>query len=67
MGITIVQILKPRITVRLYKILNIGAEYSIFFNDRYLRDFPSIHTVRTEQKFFILLYLEDSQRRGQFN
>jgi hypothetical protein len=66
-GNNYVQIVKPRLTVRLFKNLSIGGEYSIYFNDRYLRDYPSIHTVRTEQKFFILLYLEDSQRRGQFN
>jgi hypothetical protein len=66
-GNNFVQILKPRITVRLFKFLSIGGEYSIYYNDRYLRNLPDLHTLQTEQKVFLLFYLEDSQRRGQYN
>jgi hypothetical protein len=66
-GNNFISILKPRITVRLYKDLSIGFEHYIYFNDRYLRDYPAIHLVRTEQKIFLLFYLEDSQRRGHYN
>jgi hypothetical protein len=66
-GSNFISILKPRITVRLYKSLNIGFEHFIYFNDRYLRDYSPIHLVRTEQKIFLLLYLEDSQRKGHYN
>jgi hypothetical protein len=66
-GNNFIGILKPRITIRLYKDLNIGFEHFIYYNDRYLRYFPPIHSVRTEQKIFLLLYLEDSQRRGHYN
>ena len=60
-------ILKPKVTLRLYKKLNIGYEYSIFLNDRYLSDYPHIHNTRTEQKIFLMFYFEDPQRRGQYN
>jgi hypothetical protein len=66
-GDNLVHILKPRMTVRLYKILNIGIENDFYYNDRYLADFPTIHLARTEQKIFLLLYFEDKQRRGHYN
>lgn len=66
-GNNFVHILKPRITVRLYKDLSIGYEYYLYYNDRYLYNFPAIHSVQTEQKVFLLFFLEDSQRRGYYN
>ena len=66
-GNNFIGILKPRITVRLYKDLSIGFEHFVYYNHRYLRDYPGIHSVRTEQKIFLLLYLEDKQRRGHYN
>jgi hypothetical protein len=66
-GNNFVNIIKPRITVRIYKSLNIGAEYILYYNDRFLNDFPSLHTKQTEQKIFLLFYLEDPQRRGQYH
>ncbi len=66
-GNNFISILKPRITVNLYKSLNIGFEDFIYFDDRYLNNSTSFHAVRSEQKIFLLLYLEDSQRRGDYN
>ena len=66
-GNNFIHILKPRITVRLYKDLSIGYEYYLYYNDRYLHDFPAIHSVQTEQKVFLLFFLEDRQRRGYYN
>ncbi len=66
-GNNFISILKPRITVNIYKFLNIGFEDFMYFDDRYLTNFPAIHSVRTEQKIFLLFYLEDSQRRGEYN
>lgn len=66
-GNNFIHILKPRITVRLYKFMNIGIENDIYYNDRYLRGFSPIHLLRTEQKIFLLFYLEDKQRRGYYN
>jgi hypothetical protein len=66
-GNNFVHILKPRITARIYKSLKIGYEYYLYYNDRYLRGFQAIHSVQTEQKLFILIYLEDKQRRGAYH
>ena len=66
-GDNFIGILKPRVTVALFKNLSIGFEHYVYYNDRYLKDFPSIHLVRTEQKIFLQIYLEDKQRRGHYN
>lgn len=66
-GNNFIGILKPRVTVRLYRQLSIGFEHFIYYNNRMLQDYPAIHSVRTEQKIFLSLYLEDKQRRGHYN
>ena len=66
-GNNLIGIFKPRVTVRLFDNLSIGFEHYVYNNDRYLNEFPAIHSVRTEQKIFLMLYLEDSQRRGHYN
>jgi len=66
-GNNFIHILKPRITVRLFKNLSIGAEAQLYYNDLYQRSMPAVHAIQTEQKVFLLFYLEDSQRRGQYN
>jgi hypothetical protein len=66
-GYNVIGILKPRITVHLFNNMSLGLEHFVYYNDRYLKDFPLIHSVRTEQKIFILLYLEDNQRKGHYN
>ena len=66
-GDNMIQILKPRITVRLFKMLSIGVENDFYYDNRRLADFPNIHQARTEQKIFLLLYFENRQRRGQYN
>jgi len=66
-GNNFIGILKPRVTVHLYKDLSIGFEHFVYYNDRYLKNSEAIHSVRTEQKIFLLLYLEDKQRRGHYN
>ncbi|MCX6252332.1 MAG: DUF3943 domain-containing protein [Bacteroidetes bacterium] len=66
-GNNYIHILKPRITVTLYKNLSIGCEYFLYYNDRYLLNAPGLHSRQNEQKIFLLFYLEDKQRRGQYN
>jgi hypothetical protein len=66
-GNNLIHIIKPRITVCLFKSLSIGVENYVYYNDRYLRDYSAIHMVRTEQKVFLLLYLGNKQRRGHSN
>jgi hypothetical protein len=62
-----IHIIKPRITVKLYKVLSIGAEAQIYYNDLYVRGLTPVHSIQTEQKVFLLIFLEDPQRRGQYN
>jgi hypothetical protein len=66
-GNNFIHIIKPRITVRLYKNISIGGEAQLYYNDLYQRSMPAVHAIQTEQKIFLLFYLEDSQRRGQYN
>ena len=66
-GDNFIGILKPRITLRIYKGLSFGFEHYTYFEDRYLTNYPANHMARTEQKIFLLLYLEDKQRRGHYN
>jgi hypothetical protein len=66
-GNNFIQIVKPRLTVRLYKYLSLGCEYSLYYNDRYVSGFPAIHSIQTDQKIFLLIFLEDRQRRGYYN
>ncbi len=61
-----ISILKPRITVQLVKNLSVGFEHFIYFDNRYINNLPPIYSVRTEQKIFLSLFLEDSQRKGRF-
>ncbi|HTD99207.1 MAG TPA: DUF3943 domain-containing protein [Mucilaginibacter sp.] len=60
-------ILKPRITVRVYNNISLGFEHFEYYDDRFLKNFAAIHSVRTEQKIFISWFLEDPQRKGRYN
>ncbi|MFZ4520953.1 MAG: DUF3943 domain-containing protein [Bacteroidales bacterium] len=66
-GNNFIQIIKPRITVHVYKGLSLGVESQLYYNDLYQRNQPAHHSIQTEQKIFILFYLEDKQRRGHYN
>jgi hypothetical protein len=66
-GNNYINILKPRVMVRHYKNLSIGYEYYLYFNNRYPYGYPVINSVQTEQKAFLLFYLQDPQRRGYYN
>jgi len=66
-GNNFIGILKPRVTVRLYKSVNLGFEHFIYSSDRYILNQPATHSIKTEQKIFLMFYLEDKQRRGRYN
>jgi len=66
-GNNFIGVVKPRVTVGLYKNLSVGFEQTMYYGDRYPRDFDAIHTVQTEQKLFLLIYLQDTQRSGNYN
>jgi hypothetical protein len=62
-----ITIIKPRVTVSLYKNLAVGFEPAFYYNDVHSPNAPVVHLARTELKAFIMLYLEDTQRRGHYN
>jgi hypothetical protein len=66
-GNSAVAILKPSVTLKLFKRLYIGMEHHIYRNDRFLTGSPDIHITRTEQKVFLQLFLEDKQRYGRYH
>jgi len=58
-GNNYIALIKPNIAFRLFDNLSIGFEHLIYYSDRYPRDFPSVHSVRTEQKIFVQIFLEE--------
>ncbi len=66
-GNSLLGILKPKVSVQLYKNLSVGFEQQIYHNDRYLNHTNNLHITQTEQKFYLLLNLEDLRRKGKYN
>jgi hypothetical protein len=66
-GNNFIAILKPRVTVGIFDNVSVGVEESIYSSVRDSPGFGTIHTVNTEQKIFLMIYLEDSQRGGHYN
>ncbi len=66
-GENFIGIIRPRITIRLFRNLSIGYEHFIYNSDRYSINIVRSHLSRTEQKVFLLLYLEDPKRRGSYH
>jgi hypothetical protein len=58
-GNSYIGLIKPRIAFRIFNNLSIGYEHLIYYSDRYPRDFPSVHTIRTEDKIFLQIFLEE--------
>ncbi len=58
-GNSYIALIKPRIAFRLFNNVSIGFEHLIYYSDRYPRDFQSVHSVRTEQKIFLQLFIEE--------
>ena len=54
-GDNLIGIIKPRITIRLLGDLSIGFEQLIYLTDRYTHDFGDFHSVRTEQRIYLVL------------
>lgn len=66
MGNNYVAILRPRLNVQVYKNLSLGFEHFQYYDDRYLKSFSPIYSVRTEQKIYLTYFLEASQRKGEY-
>lgn len=56
-------IIRPRLEVRFSHNLSAGVEHLVYYSDRYPSDFHPIHIVRTEQRVFMKLYLEQFKRK----
>lgn len=67
LGINQVGILKPKITIHLYKDLNIGFEYYMYTQNHSQNNYPSFSSSRNGEKLFLEFYFEDPQRRGHYN
>ena len=66
-GNSYIGLIKPAITFRIIDKLNIGFEQLVYYSDRYPRDFPTVHSVRTEQKIFLQLFIEEFKFKGHVN
>jgi hypothetical protein len=60
-------IVRPRVTVRLFKNVSLGYEHFGYTTDRTLEEYPDHRSVITEQKLFLQLFLQASDRRGNYN
>lgn len=66
-GNSMVTILRPRVTVKLFKKLHIGMEHHVYHNDRFLKNNENLHLTRTEQRVFLQLFFEDGKRYGKYH
>jgi hypothetical protein len=62
-GDNFIGILKPSVAFRIAGNLSLGFEQLVYFSDRYLREFPNIHDVRTEQKIFLQFYVDNFKQK----
>ena len=64
-------ILKPFITVRLFRGLSIGAEHHIYYDNRFLDTggpgLTELHLTTTEQKVFLQYFFQDRRRLGRYH
>jgi hypothetical protein len=58
-GNSYIGLFKPSIAFNVFNNISIGFEHLIYYSDRYPRDFSSIHSVRTEQKIFVQVFIEE--------
>ncbi len=62
-----IALLKPSISVTLYKNIRIGFEHLLYMNDRSHSFLPDRHLSRTEQKLFLLVYFDNSRYQKKYN
>jgi hypothetical protein len=67
LGNNTIGIFKPVIKLHIYKSINIGYEHNFFTSKHVENEQTTIYPLRTEQKLFLIIYLEDAQRRGHYN
>jgi len=60
-------IIKPRISVKLFRNLHIGMEHQVYYDNRFIEDLPPLRTRQTEQKFYLQFLFEDRRWKGQYH
>ena len=58
-GYGLIGLIKPRITFKLFNNISLGFEHQIYYSDRYPTNFAAVHSVRTEEKIFLQIFLEE--------
>jgi hypothetical protein len=54
-GNNFIGLIRPRMTIRIYRNLNVGFEQLAYISDRYTLNLGNYHGVRTEQKIYLML------------
>ncbi|HVG17220.1 MAG TPA: DUF3943 domain-containing protein [Chitinophagaceae bacterium] len=65
-GNSLVNILRPSLTIKMFRNLRVGFEHHFYNNERFLKDAPNVSIRRTEQKLFLQLLFEDARRTGRY-
>ena len=58
-GNSYIALIQPSIKFKLFNNVNLGFEHLIYYSDRYPREFTSVHSIRTEQKIYVQIFLEE--------
>jgi hypothetical protein len=66
-GNSLIGIIKPKFMVNLSSTISLGLEHHIYYHNRYAKNLPDLKLVRTEQRFFLQVFLEDGKRKGRYN
>ncbi|GAA4295351.1 DUF3943 domain-containing protein [Nibribacter koreensis] len=66
-GTNSIGIVRPRVTVQLFKNVSLGYEHFGYTTNRKLEQYATQRSTITDQKIFLQLFLEDRQRRGRYN
>jgi hypothetical protein len=54
-GNNYIGIIRPRVTVRIYRNINIGFEQMVYYGDLYTAGSGNFHSVRSEQRIYLML------------
>ena len=65
-GVDFVEAFKLRVVAHVYKDLHFGIENDLYYNNREFTDLSAGKALRTEQRIFLMLYIEDPQRKGKY-
>ena len=52
-------LIKPSIAFKIFDNISLGYEHSVYYSDRYPTGLAATHTVRTEEKIFLQMFLEN--------